>query len=550
MRCRSRILLSLRLQILYVIFLVISDPSFGCEGFSSQPTIIPVRSSSRIRQGNENQYSYQYHHHDSQSLMMVSSSSPSPDENNSTSQKWTRGNVPFYQSGSDTDVMPKRDDHLREQQLKHQQRRLVLGSNPYSQHSIQNWGMEQYKDPVPKFADTIDSVAEAALGAISATVLGKQRLDPNLVNNARAQNSIFDYRAVKKPIDAGRIGIEIDGARFLRRNYATVDNANALRLLVLVLANKLSHNHWEEDIASEESSNTIYSDHDDAISRQAPRPVAVYFNTVKQALVASEQLLLLKQQQRQRQSSRAEPSYENVTIHCLSQNDELPLSMLHQKRRRTALQLSRQKPDWIVPSDRTKGFVIVVQPTDFNDEFLPPGPAFGILQSLQRLSTRAMAKDFPVIMVSPRFLVQDDGFGVGRGQGWDQNMKTVSTFGGSEPPHGPTPWILRDFYPPIFCWIGNAASVDAKTRRAVLSQTSSSSHHSNGDPRSFYSRIAITQSVVDEGHPWHIFGVRRTADATEKVPFVYDYLASTMASAGRPTQSIMRRILQEFASSP
>jgi hypothetical protein len=450
------------------------------------------------------------------------------------------------QSGADTDFLPTRV-HNHQQQPTYQ----------YSKYATQDWGIQQLHHPIPELPSTIDSVAGAALEAITGCLGGRQRLDPCIVSNAMARNSIFDYRPVKNALDVGRLGIEIDGANLLRMDatnqhsqvsspvHENSSASSALRRLVLVLAGKLSVNltaHYNSD------SSTC--------------PVAIYFTTVKQALAASQDLHFLKQQSTGHLvKHHQQVSYENVTILCLGQDDDLPLYMTKiannsSKVQHQAIGQKRRRPhndeiDVGGAVNASRGLVIVVQPTDFNQVDRPPGPAIGAISSLQRLVARASLEELPVVMVSPRFLVKDVGFGAGSGPGWDQSVgsQQAATYGGLEPPNGPTPWILRDFNPPCFCWVGNAVDLNPHGR------VGRSSHDSSLDSpyvRHYeYCQIALTQTVMDEGHPWHVFAARRERDSLGRKGMgdvMYDYLASTKPSSGRPTRDILQRILSEFGA--
>eukprot|EP00797_Seminavis_robusta_P001780 Sro1107_g242120.2 (183) ;mRNA; r:29716-30264 len=180
---------------------------------------------------------------------------------------------------------------------------------------------------------------------------------------------------------------------------------------------------------------------------------------------------------------------------------------------------------------------------------MPPGPSVGAISSFQGLVARAALEELPVIMVSPRFLANEMPYMAGSGRGWDQSVGSsqAATYGGAEPPNGPTPWVLRDFNPPVFCWIGNAVYLNSEGRRRRAIAKSG-----HGSTTSEYSQIVLTQTVMDGGHPWHVFAARREVDGSVatrgKETIVYDYLASTKTSSGRPTRSILQHILSEFGT--
>ena len=448
------------------------------------------------------------------------------DENNDPQRQPTIFPAPRRQFSppiTDTDFKPKRIFSPEER------RKATIGVF-HNEHSLKDWGIEKLAAPKPTFPDTIDAVANAAYDAITGALYDAQRLDPNLASNAMAQNTIYDYRPVRSPQDAGRIGIEIDGANFLRtsedeflytsRRSSSSNsrdvNGNGIRRVVLQLAQKLSQSPWKP-----------YEDHQSDVN--STRPVVIYFNTVKQALVASRQIQLLKQAELEKSGSNElkRTSFDEITILCLGQDDDLPENMKNDGKRKR----KRKEPTGIDP---TKGLVIVVQPTDFNEEYRPPGPAIGVLDAFQKLVVRASMQELPVIMVSPRFLVKHSLFAAGSGRGWDQSGGSTqsATYGGMEPPNGPTPWILRDFNPPVYCWIGNALTFGARERYQLKQ------HKTDTE----YCRVALTQSAMDEGHSWHHFVLKRTTGTS----FSYEYLASTKSSSGRPTRDIMKHILSDF----
>lgn len=458
--------------------------------------------------------------------MLSASSTGSDDQSN---RKVTRNSL--RQMSVDTDLMRRRES--------------INLDHSSTKYLIQDWGIEQHHQPVPEFPDSIQAAAEAAFQAIVGTLNRKQCLDPNLASNAMTKNTITDYRPVRQDRDVGRIGIEIDGAMLLKSELAEHSsraiyhdsNGSALRELMIVLAGKFAQ-YPRECTMTESKSDTHLSS----------LPVALYFNTVKQALAASKQLQAMQNIQRERSL------YANVTIHCLGQDDDLPISMrkckplVEEERGKDGRKKRGPRKDTTLsPADPVNGVLIVVQPSDYNDEYRPPGPAVGVLASFQKLVARASAEEVPVIMVSPRFLVDDSCSSASWGAGSHQ----AATYGGSEPPKLPMPWILRDFNPPVYCWVGNAVSLSARDRFEQLRRRHDSlrddfSHNWN-EPKGAYAMIAVTQSVMNEGHPWHVFAGCQPV-RTKKHPLQYEYLASTKSAPGRPTRAILKRILSEFGS--
>lgn len=384
-------------------------------------------------------------------------------------------------------------------------RRLLSVDETRYDYSVNpdDWGVEYAAaSDEPQFPNSIDALTDAAFEAIAGTLYSKQRLDPNVASNAMTR-SIFGYRPVRSSADVGRIGIEIDGAHHLLPHLS---EGSAIRRVALVLAAKLSRGYWEGFEEQE-------------INAQKARPVAIYFNTIKQSLLASQELQLLKRADIMRDGDKPRGKFKNVTILCLGQEDEIPANMRQAKTsaRRRSADVGRGK------TEPQRGVLLVVQPTDFNDEFEPPGPSVGSVCSLQTLIARATIQGLPTVVVSPRFLASHD-LAVA---GWDQSgYQQSAIFGGAEPPRGPTPWVMRDFNPPAFCWVANALPLSPKILRVEISS------------RQPFSRIALMQSVMHPAHPWHMFATRDTED--------YKYIASTKTSSGRPTRDLMKAIFSEW----
>jgi hypothetical protein len=71
--------------------------------------------------------------------------------------------------------------------------------------------------------------------------------------------------------------------------------------------------------------------------------------------------------------------------------------------------------------------VLVVQPTDWNNEVNPPSPSVGTVQQLQSLLAKASIARIPAVVVSPRLTEQFDERGIEQ-SGYQQS----STYGGVE----------------------------------------------------------------------------------------------------------------------
>jgi len=333
------------------------------------------------------------------------------------------------------------------------------------QSRFEKWGVETIDDPSqqPMCQGTMDSVAQAAFHAISSTLYCQNYLDPNIVSNAMAV-SVTDRRPVgfaywPQGRDVGRLGIEIDGARYLissrktdnhdrndriRRDLSSYDlsksihgrmasprqyehhilamEGRALRRLSIVLASKLSQMPWNGMENGEIDDGEGLDD-----GESSTRPIALFFNTIRQALEASNELQLL---QKVAKLNGQEGLYNNVRILCLGQ-DEIPNDManpqnkdINGKQRRkwgSSKELSEGRVD------PARGLVIIVQPTDFNNESTPPSPSIGTVQQLQGLLARASIAQIPAVVMSPRLTEQFDGRGIEQ-SGYQQS----STYGGVE----------------------------------------------------------------------------------------------------------------------
>jgi hypothetical protein len=260
-------------------------------------------------------------------------------------------------------------------------------------------------------------------------------------------------------------------------------------------------------------------------------PVALYFDAFRETL-AARALLQRLQQQPQRGGGLTLPDHvraglANVEIRSLlsDNNGRLPATMTMQQSNKsknnnnndnddddddnTKKKKKRDSPPLaqrILPVDPTKGILFVVQPTETG------------IMPLQRLSALATLARLPVVLISPRLTREVTA-------PWDQSgYQQASAYGGDEPPTGPTPWLLRDFWPPVYSWI-------------------------------WHDDLAYTHSILHQKQSWDIFdcpvSVRSRRwdggdddDATTVA--CCHYLASTVNCAGRPTQDILRKIAQEY----
>ena len=385
-----------------------------------------------------------------------------------------------------------------------------------------DWGVS--KTCTREFPQTIESVADQAFDAVAGTLYSRNALDPNIAKNA-ASKSELGYRPIRSERDAGRMGIEIDGVEHLYRNFRNVSPERAIRHVSLILAAKLSLGESWESYEMERDNGKFPEN----------RPVALYFNTVKQALAASQELQLLKRAELEDREIRNDKnlnvttSYDMISIQCLG--SDIPASMcLDRSHRRRYRGLTEGYVN------ATRGMIIIVQPTDYNSEYRPPGPAIGMIGEFQKLVARASVEELPSIAISPRFLSARSPWDGGVDQ---SGFQQSATYGGAEPPKGPTPWIMRDFVPPIYCWVGNAVRLTGPR------QLRNSADNTDGGWGCYFSRVGLTQSVMDRGHPWHIYAAKECSNGKERLPTGYEYLASTRSASGRPTRDVIRRLMNE-----
>jgi len=438
--------------------------------------------------------------------------------------------------------------------------------------NMEHWGVERHRSP-PYFPATFDEVADEAFRAITGTLCGLQRPDPNVASNAM-HKSVLDYRpthpkwaskrrwadgddggvtkkrARKNEREApARMGIEIDGAACL--SDQSDDEGRAMRILSLQIAWRLCSSPWEDGESDGERS-------------AKPRSVAVYFNTVQQSLLASRELGRWKN----------EEGLDRISIRCLG-HDSLPQNMIKQKGRED--------------EQATMGIVLVVKPSDYDSDSLVPVHGLDkrqshqptiqadVVQKLQSLLFQSSASNIPVAVLSPRLTelsplqsMANDYKRTGP-SGFEQSgFQRSSTYGGIEPPVGPTSWLLRDLVPPVYVWAGCAKTVGerVRSRRSVAALFcrrrhdaesgggETNSHHSDdGDTYAYYSRVALMQSAMEAGHSWHMFVARESlkprhashdhANMTER-DVLYHYIGSSSSSRGRPSSRIMNDVFEEF----
>jgi len=439
------------------------------------------------------------------------------------------------------------------------------------QRNLDYWGVE-YLERIPAFPKTFEELSLEICQTITGTINGLQRVDPNIASNA-VHKSVLDYRPIHpftsskrrwlngdddgssiKQADtqgrnrniSARMGIEIDNATYLLDDKQ--DEGRAMRLLSLHIAKRLSTQSWD----------------DMAPTEKQQRPVCLYFNSIEQSLLASRELNQWKRDEIEKKSL-----LDNIQIYCLVQ-DRIPPSMGKRK--------------------NSGGIVLVVKPTDFITDSLvqdhlgddrnvkthEPRIQANVIDKLQALLFQASAFDIPAVVLSPRLyeLPPMQTAEVPKRlspYGFEQSgYQKASTYGGVEPPLGPTAWLLRDLIPPSYSWVGSAKQIGQRSRRSLRSITAAyleqqndqmsgedrtSSHAFNEDAMySYYSRIAMKQSAMETGHLWHMFVVKETIRPqrqSEKTSTQedYHYIGSSISSRGRPSSRIMNDLYEKYCES-
>jgi hypothetical protein len=124
--------------------------------------------------------------------------------------------------------------------------------------------------------------------------------------------------------------------------------------------------------------------------------------------------------------------YDNIRILCLGQ-DDIPRDMLRPTVRTNEKDTQRRRR-WGESKELTEGkvdprfgIILIVQPTDRNNEAMPPSPSVGTVQSLQKLLARATISRIPAVVISPRLTEQMDGKGIEQ-----SGYQKSSTYGGVE----------------------------------------------------------------------------------------------------------------------
>eukprot|EP00590_Aulacoseira_subarctica_P000010 CAMPEP_0172438360 /NCGR_PEP_ID=MMETSP1064-20121228/72757_1 /TAXON_ID=202472 /ORGANISM="Aulacoseira subarctica , Strain CCAP 1002/5" /LENGTH=306 /DNA_ID=CAMNT_0013186911 /DNA_START=717 /DNA_END=1634 /DNA_ORIENTATION=- len=231
------------------------------------------------------------------------------------------------------------------------------------------------------------------------------------------------------------------------------------------------------------------------------------------------------------ESSSSSTTFDSILLCCLGQ-DGIPEQILKNKsqsvftttRRRSSQERRKQLEHGSI--DSRNGILVIVQPTEQGKT--PSTFHDSSLEALQRLCVLSTIHGLPVVVISPR-LNYESGSGVSATfGGMDSSRYEISSlYGGLEPPR-PGPWLLRDFTPPVYAWVGAAKIITPRLLRNVVATTTSSqrqdidyedpypfggvvdskdnTHSNKKDAETSHStRIALSYSVMEEGRPWHMF---------------------------------------------
>ena len=350
----------------------------------------------------------------------------------------------------------------------------------------------------------VSDVVDDCFDVIAGTLLGMSQPDPNI--SLAYSASLWKTRPLRSPPQDGRIGIEIDSAHLLfqhqrdhqsqlrsetrdkvnremrrepqgHQNKSIMHEGRALRRLALLLATKLAMNEPWRQIEGQERRKPEGTE---AIDKSGTRPVVLVFNTRKEALLAAmEQKHLLQNKNAlkddiERQALRTavevqcmDDDFPEILITTMTNSSSTPMTSSSRKEISSKTKSSsrkQQNPQYLDkamlkdPVDPTKGLMLIVQPTDFTHELLPPSPTPYTLRSLQRCIACSYLEKVPVVVMSPRFVFDSVG---GQYSSSDSSMafQRADYFGGKEPARG-MPWIMRDFFPPSYVWVGDALNGD------------------------------------------------------------------------------------------
>jgi hypothetical protein len=455
---------------------------------------------------------------------------------------------------------------------------------------------------VMEFPDTIRAVVQAAAATVCAALCHEQetpekgKIAQNQTSKSHQQPQ--QHGIPREYIISGRIGIELDfggGHDESGTTHNTAhDEAATVRYAALVLASRLAQSStWQPYESSTTTTTTTTTTRVETPPHL--RPIAVYFNTVQQALAASQQLLHLKRVEWHRQSTDSSPTtstttsrpatiYDSILIRCLCQGDSIPKQMMRPENEEMENTNATIPGETFIGNDEGKrlyrkavsssssrvnpalGLLLIVQPTDYNTDFVPPGPVLSAAHALQTLSMRASLEQLGVVVLSPRFVnypaTEEDCTNrpvvSSHGTGWDEQRRRrspssllenakfaqSSSFAGLEPPRGATPWILRDYWPPIFTWVAHSLPLESSMSTSTTSRRRSLETSLDDTA----THLVLWQSILHPDTAWHMFAVsapsaesrsRSSSGARAR------YIASTQNAAGRPTRDILHRLYMD-----
>lgn len=123
--------------------------------------------------------------------------------------------------------------------------------------------------------------------------------------------------------------------------------------------------------------------------------------------------------------------------------------------------------------------------------------------------------------------------------------------------------------PPAYVWVGSAIQTtnSRNTLRSIAATFRRQQQHGSTNSKdiemrlhepladrtySYYSRVALKQSAMEPGHPWHHFAALERIKAISNshtrptVDVSYHYMGSSLASRGRPSSRIIKDVYEEF----
>eukprot|EP00816_Leptocylindrus_hargravesii_P012700 CAMPEP_0196824206 /NCGR_PEP_ID=MMETSP1362-20130617/90880_1 /TAXON_ID=163516 /ORGANISM="Leptocylindrus danicus, Strain CCMP1856" /LENGTH=420 /DNA_ID=CAMNT_0042204385 /DNA_START=186 /DNA_END=1448 /DNA_ORIENTATION=- len=396
----------------------------------------------------------------------------------------------------------------------------------------------------PKFENKdLKSVVSAAQCAIDGVLGGSHKPSLSKINKSNEQNELQGH-------NRGRLGIEIDGARFLltqemKRTFLERAFIQSIDMKRIVAKNARVYKKEEQQLLSfpervvrrsdptevevnifEQSSNNSCDElerdngledlglrtfalqlalclsqseiSNGDIGNERARPVAVYFSNVRLTLLASLELQDLKKK------NNCPSTFDDISVSCIGA--DLPESLsanregiISHKQRR-----SRLSKGVVDPSN---GVVIVVGPSNHH------------LDHLQQLAANSAVKELPLVLISPRLGNSHETPG----------GEMASSYGGSEPPKHP--WLLKDFMPPIFVWVADATSSRSQS----------------------FPRIALSRSIMDRGNAWHLFHSKARDSISsyddqmaECAHSEFHYFASIPSAIGRPSKDMIVSLWKDW----